>query len=47
VSFRQGLVRVIGKGNKERLVPVGEQALDWLEQYVAGVREDIFIGQTK
>jgi len=45
VSFRQGLVRVIGKGNKERLVPVGEQALDWLEQYVAGVREDILSGR--
>ncbi|KAF3981002.1 MAG: site-specific tyrosine recombinase XerD [Methylococcales symbiont of Hymedesmia sp. n. MRB-2018] len=41
VSFRQGLVRVVGKGNKERLVPVGEQAMDWLEQYISGVRADI------
>ncbi|KAF3977458.1 MAG: site-specific tyrosine recombinase XerD [Methylococcales symbiont of Iophon sp. n. MRB-2018] len=41
VSFRQGLVRVVGKGNKERLVPVGEQAMDWLEQYISGVRSDI------
>jgi integrase/recombinase XerD len=41
VNFRQGLVRVVGKGNKERLVPVGEQAIDWLEQYIKGVRNDI------
>ncbi len=33
VSLQQGVIRVIGKGNKERLVPVGEIALDWLMQY--------------
>ena len=32
VSINQGLVRVIGKGGKERLVPLGEEALDWLER---------------
>jgi len=41
VSFRQGLVRVIGKGNKERLVPIGEQAMSWLNDYVNGIRSDI------
>jgi len=45
VSFRQGFVRVMGKGNKERLVPVGEQAMEWLEQYMAGMREDILAGR--
>lgn len=35
VSLRQGVVRVIGKGNKERLVPLGEEAIHWLEQYMA------------
>lgn len=34
VSVRQGVVRVMGKGSKERLVPLGEQALDWLERYL-------------
>jgi integrase/recombinase XerD len=41
VSFRQGFVRVMGKGNKERLVPIGEQAMEWLEQYMTGARMDI------
>jgi len=41
ISFRQGFVRVMGKGGKERLVPVGEQAMDWLEQYMVGARKDI------
>ncbi|HCD06441.1 MAG TPA: site-specific tyrosine recombinase XerD, partial [Methylophaga sp.] len=30
LNMRQGLIRCIGKGNKERLVPLGETALDWL-----------------
>ncbi len=33
ISLQQGVIRVIGKGNKERLVPVGEVALDWLTKY--------------
>jgi integrase/recombinase XerD len=33
VSMDMGVVRVMGKGNKERLVPMGEVALDWLSQY--------------
>ncbi len=41
VSFRQGLVRVMGKGNKERLVPVGEQAMEELERYIQEARLDI------
>ncbi len=41
VNFRQGFVRVIGKGNKERLVPVGEQALEWLESYMIDARAEI------
>ena len=34
ISLQQGVVRVIGKGDKERLVPVGEIALDWLVSYL-------------
>ena len=34
VNLRQGLVRVIGKGNKERVVPIGEEATLWLDKYL-------------
>ena len=41
ISFRQGVVRIIGKGNKERLVPVGEEAMSWLESYMNNARKTI------
>jgi len=44
VSVRQGLVRITGKGNKERLVPVGEEAIAWLERYLSQAR-GIILGE--
>ena len=41
VNLRQGVVRVVGKGNKERLVPVGETALDWLQRYLREARQEL------
>lgn len=38
LSLSRGLVRVVGKGDKERLVPLGEEALSWLQQYLAESR---------
>ena len=38
VNLRQGLLRVMGKGSKERLVPMGEEAQHWLERYLQQVR---------
>ena len=38
LSIDGGFVRVIGKGDKERLVPVGDVALDWLARWMAGPR---------
>jgi integrase/recombinase XerD len=35
VNARQGVLRVFGKGSKERLVPFGEEAADWLQRYLA------------
>jgi integrase/recombinase XerD len=34
VNFQQGLVKVMGKGSKERLVPLGEEALYWLQRFM-------------
>lgn len=33
INLNQGVIRIIGKGNKERLVPVGEIAVEWLKRY--------------
>jgi integrase/recombinase XerD len=45
VELQRGLVRVIGKGGKERLVPLGEEALDWLRRFLAGGRGLLLNGQ--
>ena len=34
LSMDPGVIRIVGKGGKERLVPVGEEALDWLKRYL-------------
>jgi integrase/recombinase XerD len=36
-----GVVRVLGKGSKERLVPLGEEAVHWLQQYIASARNSL------
>ena len=43
ISLQQGVIRVIGKGNKERLVPVGEIALDWLMKYYQQSRPQLLL----
>lgn len=39
--FSDGFIRVIGKGSKERIVPIGEQAIDYTELYLRNVRPRI------
>ena len=41
VSTQDGVVRVTGKGNKTRLVPMGEEAADWIDQYLKQARPEI------
>ncbi|MEO8565113.1 MAG: site-specific tyrosine recombinase XerD [Betaproteobacteria bacterium] len=41
VSLDMGVVRVLGKGNKERLVPLGEEAIDWLKRYCTTARTEL------
>jgi integrase/recombinase XerD len=45
VGMNEGVLRVLGKGSKERLVPFGEVARDWLQRYLAEARGAILDGQ--
>lgn len=45
VGLSEGVLRVVGKGSKERLVPFGGEAQDWIERYLAQAREAILGGQ--
>ncbi len=46
VNQQQGVVRITGKGGKERLVPLGETALDWLQRYLGEARAEILKGRS-
>lgn len=41
VNLNQGVVRVVGKGNRERLVPLGAEALEWLRRFEREARGEI------
>jgi integrase/recombinase XerD len=45
INLRQGVLRVTGKGGKERLVPLGEEADHWLQAYYAQARPAILKGR--
>ena len=45
VNLRTGAVQVVGKGGKERLVPVGEVALAWIERYLTTARPAVLKGR--
>ena len=46
LSLADGVVRVTGKGSKERLVPLGAEAADWITRYAAEARPAILGGQS-
>ena len=45
LSLEMGVVRVMGKGSKERLVPLGESAADVIQQYLTSARIELLSGQ--
>ncbi|MEN8207083.1 MAG: site-specific tyrosine recombinase XerD [Pseudomonadota bacterium] len=45
-SLTQGVVRLVGKGSKERLVPMGEEAVDWLQYYLDESRPELAAGSS-
>lgn len=44
LNLNQGIIRILGKGNKERLVPLGEESLDWLQRYLDSGRPRLMRG---
>jgi integrase/recombinase XerD len=44
-NLQSGVVKVIGKGDKERLVPLGEEAIEWLQRYLNEARAKLLHGQ--
>lgn len=45
VNYDMGVIRVFGKGSKERLVPLGEEAIDWLRAYLGDARPALLSGR--
>ena len=45
ISLTQGLVRVVGKGGKERLVPMGDEAISWIQRFSNQPRQALLNGQ--
>ncbi len=46
LSLTEGVVRITGKGNKTRLVPMGEEAVDWIKKYINESRKNILKKQS-
>lgn len=46
INLNQGYLRVLGKGNKERLVPLGQHACEWVEKYLLDARHQLIRGAT-
>ena len=44
INLNQGVVRIMGKGGKERLVPLGEEAMSWLQRYLREARPELMSG---
>ncbi len=41
INLRQGVIRIVGKGSKERLTPMGEEAINWLNRYLREGRDEL------
>jgi integrase/recombinase XerD len=43
VNLNQGVLRIVGKGDRERLIPLGEEAVEWVQQFLQGPRAEILL----
>jgi integrase/recombinase XerD len=46
LNMNQGVVRIVGKGNRERLIPLGEEAVRWLKEFLGGGRNEILLDRS-
>lgn len=46
LNLNQGVVRIVGKGNRERLIPLGEEAVRWLREFLGGPRGEILLDRS-
>ena len=46
VNMTQGVLRVLGKGNRERLIPLGEEAVRWLGSFLGSPRAEILLDRS-
>jgi integrase/recombinase XerD len=46
VNLNQGVIRVLGKGNRERLIPLGEEAVRWLKTFIDSGRAEILLDRS-
>lgn len=44
MNLRQGVIRIVGKGSKERLVPMGEESISWVTRYLGEARLELLKG---
>ncbi|MFZ9676728.1 MAG: site-specific tyrosine recombinase XerD [Quisquiliibacterium sp.] len=44
LGLNEGIVRVVGKGDKQRLVPIGDEARHWIETYLSQARRELLGG---
>jgi integrase/recombinase XerD len=43
INLNQGVLRIVGKGDRERLIPLGEEAQNWIRDFIAGARSEILL----
>jgi integrase/recombinase XerD len=43
INLNQGVVRIVGKGDRERLIPLGDEAQDWIREFIDGPRGEILL----
>ncbi len=43
INLNQGVLRIVGKGDRERLIPLGEEAQQWIREFIAAPRVEILL----